>query len=317
MDKTDSKDLREVPTLALEHLFTNDESFSYRDEDMVVYSDIRELTQIYRLEDPQMAVKTAMTIIIYCTQGRLQMEVNGETRTLETGQVAVVVPQTIVKNYMLSPDFQCMIMCVTTQILQESLRSDINLWNDSLYVYHNDTFMVSDEDIELVSLYQKLFSFKRQHRQTRFYKRTMQSLAQAMLYEICGDLCQPLLQEEQPLKPMVNQGRNLFYNFLELLKTTPVKRQTVEHYAKTLCVTPKYLSFVCKRETGRPALEWIQDYLLEDIRYHLNNPKLTIKEVATRTGFSNLSFFGRYVKEHFGVAPRDYRKLLMEKGQKG
>lgn len=312
MEKIFHKRIEEVRTIGLEQLSGNDESLSYRDADMVIYTDIRELTQIYRIEEPGGVFKTAMTVIIYCTTGRLQMEVNGEVRTLEAGQVAVVVPQTLVKNYMLSPDFQCMIMCVSTHILQASLQSDINLWNDSLYVRRNDTFTVSSESLELLLLYQQLFSYKRQHPQTQFYKRTMQSLVQAILYEICGHLCQPLAQQQEIPTPTANQGRNLFYNFLELLKRTEQKRQTVEHYATILCVTPKYLSFVCKRETGRTALEWIQDYLLEDIRFHLNNPRLTIKEVAARTGFTNLSFFGRYVKEHFGVAPRNYRKELQK-----
>ena len=57
--------------------------------------------------------------------------------------------------------------------------------------------------------------------------------------------------------------------------------------------------------------EWkAQEYVIEDVRCHLSTPDLTIKESAEQCGFSTLTHFGRFVREHFGCSPREYRKKL-------
>ena len=87
-----------------------------------------------------------------------------------------------------------------------------------------------------------------------------------------------------------------------------MKHRTVDWYAAQLCISPKYLSAICKNNSGRTAIEWITDNVLEDIRYHLRQTDLSIKQISDKLGFSNPSFFGKYVKEHLGVTPVRYRQ---------
>ncbi len=46
---------------------------------------------------------------------------------------------------------------------------------------------------------------------------------------------------------------------------------------------------------------------MSDITYFLRNTDLSIKEICAKLGFPNPSFFGKYVKEHFGCTPLEYR----------
>ena len=50
---------------------------------------------------------------------------------------------------------------------------------------------------------------------------------------------------------------------------------------------------------------------MEDIRYYLRQTDLSIKQVCDTLGFPNPSFFGKYVKEHFGRTPMQLRKTAM------
>ena len=97
-------------------------------------------------------------------------------------------------------------------------------------------------------------------------------------------------------------------NFLDLLKNEPVKKHPVNYYADKLCITPKYLTAVCKRESKKSASEWIGEYILEDVRYYLRNTNKTIKEIITLLNFPTTSAFGTYVRKHLGVSPNQYRK---------
>ncbi|MBR0273269.1 MAG: helix-turn-helix domain-containing protein [Bacteroidaceae bacterium] len=46
----------------------------------------------------------------------------------------------------------------------------------------------------------------------------------------------------------------------------------------------------------------------EDIRYQLLSTDHTFKEITSILGFPNISFFGKYVKQHFGISPTALRE---------
>ena len=39
----------------------------------------------------------------------------------------------------------------------------------------------------------------------------------------------------------------------------------------------------------------------------------SIKEIANELNFPNISFFGKYVKKHTGMSPKQYRENLKQK----
>ena len=83
----------------------------------------------------------------------------------------------------------------------------------------------------------------------------------------------------------------------------------MEHFANQLCITPKYLTVTCKKNSGKTANQWITEYTLADIAFYLKSTDMPIKEVATQVGFPNASFFGKFVKDHFKMSPKRYRML--------
>ncbi len=91
-----------------------------------------------------------------------------------------------------------------------------------------------------------------------------------------------------------------FQRFLDLLHANDVKRHTVEAYASELTA-------VCKKNSGKTANEWITEQVLEDIRYYLRQTDLSIKQICDKLAFPNPSFFGKYVKDHFGMTPLEFR----------
>jgi AraC-like DNA-binding protein len=78
--------------------------------------------------------------------------------------------------------------------------------------------------------------------------------------------------------------------------------------ANDLGISAKYLSALCKKHSGKTANEWITEHVLEDIRYYLKQTDYSIKKICDLLGFPNPSFFGKYVKEHFGQTPAQFRQ---------
>lgn len=67
------------------------------------------------------------------------------------------------------------------------------------------------------------------------------------------------------------------------------------------------LTMICKKNSGKTANEWIREYTLAAITHELRNTELSVKGISNKTGFSNTSFFSRYVKQHLGCTPMEYR----------
>ena len=94
-----------------------------------------------------------------------------------------------------------------------------------------------------------------------------------------------------------------------------MENREVEFYADKLFITPKYLSEICKKTSGKTASEWIQNYATTRLILLLRNNKLTFTQIADSMNFSSQSFFSRYVRKVLGVSPSVYRERLRHSRQ--
>ena len=111
-------------------------------------------------------------------------------------------------------------------------------------------------------------------------------------------------------KTQNNENASLFQRFLSFVEIHCMEHREVEFYASQLFITPKYLSEVCKKNSGKSASEWIQNYATSRLILLLRNNQLTFTEIADSMNFSSMSFFSRYVKKVLGVTPGEYRARL-------
>ncbi len=97
--------------------------------------------------------------------------------------------------------------------------------------------------------------------------------------------------------------------FFNLLNSTYPTPRSVKWYVGHLNKTPKYLSTVIRRTSGKKPIEWITEKTVNEIANLLKNSKKSVKEISVQLNFSSLSFFCRYVRQHLGVSPNEYRSI--------
>jgi len=101
----------------------------------------------------------------------------------------------------------------------------------------------------------------------------------------------------------------LMEQFLEMLERGDFRQnRDIGYYADKLCVTPKYLSEVCKKVSGLPANYWITRFTSLDISRQLRDRSLSFSDISDMFGFSSLSHFSRYVQTNLGAKPSDFRE---------
>ena len=86
----------------------------------------------------------------------------------------------------------------------------------------------------------------------------------------------------------------------------------VGFYADRLRVTPKYLTTLIKKASGRSVSAWIDYYVIGEAKTLLKYSDRSIYEISKELNFPNQSFFGSYFRRYVGVSPSQYRSRKAE-----
>lgn len=272
----------------------------YSDEDIIIVDSIRQLA-----EPSDTRIK--MNMIAAARKGKAQCRLGGQQLSLGANQLLVCPPNSSFSDFMFSPDFEFKALFLTNRIIQSFLREKMNVWNEMMYVYKTHVVTMNPRDIEFITQFTDTVELVIESPADYHPYRVevIQSLLRSGILGLCGMLKKMVPSQ---VKAENNHASTLFQRFLDLVNSDQTKSHTVEDYASELCVSPKYLTVVCKKSSGKTANEWIREHTLEEIRYYLKQTDLPMKQIADRLGFANPSFFGRYVKEHFGMTPVEFRK---------
>ncbi len=300
--------MKQFEEVTIQTLASNEDiQIGYSDNDIVVVDSIQQFEEVN-------TAHVAMNAVVICTNGRVQAQMNGMMMELHKNQVAIIPQNMTVTDVMISPDFDLKGMFLTNGILQSFLREKMDIWNDMMFIHrHHVVTMDEDEILFYTHFYDMLTLTIAKGKDNPLHNDVIQSLLRSAILGLCGRMKQMLSSDTSLADSATLHGKEKltskvhFQHFLDLLHTNEVKRHTVEAYANELCISPKYLTVVCKKNSGKTANEWITEQVLEDIRYYLRQTDLSIKQICDKLAFPNPSFFGKYVKDHFGMTPLEVR----------
>lgn len=274
---------------------------AYADSDIIIFDNIKIMAE------PEMA-RLQMNMLAVCGKGKAELSLNGRKIHLRSGQILLSPSNTLLSDIMISPDFEFRVIFISNHMLQTVLNEKMRLWTDFVYRHQISVTAIDSDELRLVSqLEESTLLWLRSEQKYAFSNEVRQSIIRACMLAIFGIMQSHLSIHQVTGQPGLS-GNVIFQKFINLLQTTPQKHHTVDYYSSKLFITPKYLSAVCKKHSGQSANDWIREYVLEDIRYYLKHTDYSIKEICNLTGFPNASFFGKYVKAHFGMSPGQFRK---------
>lgn len=255
------------------------------------------------------ATQIDMVFVVFCSQGELRFEMDGSDYMIAKDDVFVGYPNAIYNHFEASPDLRCRLLCLTKSLMQEILYPNQGIWNKTLFLKKHYIFRLSDQEVIMQNCMNTVLVYNLKSNKTTFRKEIIHSLVQCVIFELCRTLS-TFVQTENTQE--TNQRKILFDRFISFLSAREVKKQPLSFYADKLCVSTRYLTMVCREVSGRTAYDWICDYVQNDVRFYLLHTNLSIKEIAVKLGFCNLSFFGKYVRENLGKSPSEFRRQLKD-----
>ena len=143
--------------------------------------------------------------------------------------------------------------------------------------------------------------------ETDFSSEIIGGLIAATIYKV-GDVLYNYLSEHPEVdSPIHNRAEEYFRQFTELLGEHYKHERSVGFYARQLCITPKYLTTLIKRISGKSVSEWIDNYVILEAKTLLKYSNMSVQEIAYYLNFPNQSFFGSYFKRNAGMSPSQYK----------
>ena len=143
--------------------------------------------------------------------------------------------------------------------------------------------------------------------ETDFAIEIVSGLIAATIYKVGDILTHYLTEHPEVDSPMHNRAEEYFKQFTELLGEHYKHERSVGFYARQLCITPKYLTTLIKRISGKSVSEWIDSYVILEAKTLLKYSNMSVQEIAYYLNFPNQSFFGSYFKRNAGMSPSQYK----------
>ena len=270
----------------------------YLDDDLILFD---------RFEDmllPKEPRRINCLFVALCTEGTARYMVDTLEYQAQKNDVIIIHAGHVTNNYFLSPDCRGVAIMISNEYFQEVIKEIHEVSALFLFAQSHPVFRIKEETVNTFLGYFSLIQQKVKDSRHRFRRELVGVLLKAMLYDIGNEIYQLQLQTSTKQ----TRGEKIFNDFIQLLQDHFRHERRVNWYAQQLFITPKYLSESVKQVSKRTPNDWIDRFVIMEIRVLLRNSTLSIKEIALMLHFPNQSFLGKYFKEHVGVSPSKYRK---------
>lgn len=236
-----------------------------------------------------------------CLSGSCVLSLNLKTYEINSGDMFFITPGIIVHIVSWSDDFAVRMIGFTSEFIRDLHQAVNPLYP---YIVQHAKLTLDAPDRENIGSLVSLLWEKAMRRDHFYNVEIVKNLLKILFYEVSVLYWRRYPQEEHPR----TRHEEIFKRLMRLILHHYKEQRTVAFYARTLCLTPKYLSAVVKEVSNRTVTEWINETVILDAKTQLKSSQMTIQEVANYLNFPNPSFFGRFFKKHTGMTPKAFRQ---------
>ncbi|MFC2295716.1 MAG: helix-turn-helix domain-containing protein [Prevotella sp.] len=271
---------------------------SFIDDDLALIDDISTVTM------PTKARHMRCFLIAICTQGQLSYTVDTIRQTVNSGSSIIISSGQVIDDYAISADCKGYAVLISEHFVQEVLTGLRDLSMVFLFTRTHPVFALKPSEMQGIHNFYHLLRQKVLEVSRRFRRDTVRLLMQAFIYD-AGSIFWDILQTSGEHN---TRGEDIFAQFIQLVQRNFRRERRVGWYALQMDISPKYLAETVRLISRKTPNDWINYYVVLEMRVLLKNTTKSIKEITEYMNFPNQSFLGKYFKEHVGISPSEYRK---------
>ena len=247
---------------------------------------------------------TGRVIHILCSGGNMGFTFQDTRYNIAAGDYVILPNATLVSEFSDSEDFQGILMNLSDAFVSSiAIRSNYGIIG-YLSLLQNPVMKLSSHDLQVCEQAMYCIRERLKDKEHLFREELMGSLLTAHILDLYD-----IHARSQNNVQVSEHITSLLRKFIELLYNGEyIRNRDLDFYASQLCITPHYLSEICKKVSGKPATYWIDRFTLQEITRLLRQKELSLTTIAERMSFSSVSYFSRYVQKRMKITPSEYRK---------
>lgn len=273
-------------------------------EDDIIMND--DMKKMIPLDEPR---RMTFIVVALCTRGMARYTVDTQEQVVTPNKVIIITDRHVLEKCSFSDDLEGVCMMISVKFFYEVVRSVSEISSLFLFAKNHPVVSLSQGEADLFRQYFYIIKRKVADTGNHFRKDVVKTLLLAMVYDL-GNI---IYQGRQNAGSKNTRADAIFTSFIMLVEDNFKQERRVSWYANQLCITPKYLSESVKLASKRTPTEWIDNYVVLELRIQLRNSAKTIKEIASDLNFPNQSFLGKFFKEHVGMSPSAYRHRALNR----
>lgn len=241
-------------------------------------------------------------LFIYCTKGNGQIVIDLKEYEIRENTLLLFSPGCIVSCVQNNEELEFSYLGCAADLFQEAtFRFEPAFFG---FLRNNPCFQFPGKGTVIVANFMHDADEIYRDRKHVFRIPIFKNILQCFFMEIYDKFF--LHYDTNPLKN-ANRQEVLFNRFLQLVHEHYINEREVSFYADKLCITSRYLSSVVKSVGGHTPKEFIDRFVMLEIKALLQSTDMTMQEISNSLHFPDQSFFGRYFKKRTGMMPSRYR----------
>lgn len=260
-------------------------------------------TQMQSFRNP---IRIDAFIIGIGTEGETSVSFNLREFDLKKDSMFIFGPQSILQMHS-NENFKAQVLVISTDLMRRINIDTKHIIPLLLQFGNHPCIELSPEESRQIRNFISLVESETQGPETDFAREIICELIAASIYKICDILCHYLAEHPEIENSIHSRAEEYFKQFAALLSEHFRTERSVKFYATKLCITPKYLTTLIKRISGKSVSEWIDNYVTIEAKTLLKYSNMSVQEIAYHLNFPNQSFFGSYFKRNTGISPSQYK----------
>lgn len=185
-----------------------------------------------------------------------------------------------------------------------------HMGNYTFFSYEvNEALHLSEYERQIVYDLLKKIEFELKHGVDRHSKMLIVSTIELFLNYCIRFYDRQFITREKANRGILEKFEELLNNYFVSGKPQSLGLPTVNYCAGELHLSANYFGDLIKKETGKPAQEYIQAKVIDLAKQKLFEPGKTASEVAYELGFKYTQHFSRLFKQRVGYTPNEYKTL--------
>lgn len=246
---------------------------------------------------------TGRVIHILCSGGNMGFTFQDTRYNIKDGDYVILPNTTFLSEFSESNDFQGILMSLSDVFVTSiAIRSNYGIIGH-LSLLQNPVMKLSSPDFLICKEAMQYIRKRMEDEEHLFREELLGSLLTAHILDLYD-----IHARGRKTSQLSEHTASLLRKFIELLYNGEyLRNRDLDFYASQLCITPHYLSEICKKVSGSPASYWIDRFTLQEITRLLRQKELSLTEITERLNFSSVSYFSRYVQKRIKMTPSEYR----------